>query len=87
MNDMNDFAFLTPEKIHKSISSKLANGVGYVEALCDYSRENDLEIETVAEIVRKSDVLVHMIATEAYGTKMLKADYDNGSGTKEFCWE
>ena len=64
----------TPEKIHHAIAHKLANGVSYIDALVDYARENDIEIETVAEIVKKSSTIKEKIRSEAVSMKMVKRD-------------
>jgi uncharacterized membrane-anchored protein YitT (DUF2179 family) len=64
----------TPEKIHMEIADKLANGVSYIDALVEYARENDLEIETVADIVKKSSIIKEKIRSEAIAMKMVKKD-------------
>lgn len=64
----------TPEKIHHEIAAKLAKGVSYIDALVDYAREHDIEIETVAEIVKKSSVIKEKIRSEAVSMKMVKRD-------------
>jgi hypothetical protein len=62
----------TPEKIHKAIEKKLSLGSSYIDALVEYAKERDLEIETVAEIVKKSSVIKEKIRAEAKGKRMLK---------------
>jgi hypothetical protein len=62
----------TPEKIHKAIESKLTLGSSYIDALVDYATERGLEIETVAEIVKKSAVIKEKIRSEAKSKRMLK---------------
>ena len=69
----------TPEKIHKAIEKKLSLGSSYIDALVEYAKERDLEIETVAEIVKKSAVIKEKIRTEAKGKRMLK---DNKHDTR-----
>lgn len=64
----------TPEKIHQDISDMLANGVTYIDALVSYCKRNDLEIETVAEIVKKSDVIREKLREEGIRYKMVKDD-------------
>ena len=66
----------TPEKIHKEIAEKLAKGVTYIDALVDYAKEHNLEIETVAEIVKKSVVIKEKIKAEALEMKLIKKDKD-----------
>lgn len=38
----------TPEKVHHEISNMLSKGVNYIDALIEYARQHDLEIEAVA---------------------------------------
>lgn len=64
----------TPEKIHKDISTKLARGVPYIDALVDYAQEHNLEIETIAEIVKKSVVMREKIKDEALKMRLVKPD-------------
>lgn len=59
------------------IASKLSNGATYIDALVEYAKENDLEIETVAEIVKKSSILKEKIREEAVAVRMVKKE-DNG---------
>jgi tRNA U34 5-carboxymethylaminomethyl modifying GTPase MnmE/TrmE len=66
----------TPEKIHHEISEKLAKGVSYIEALVDYAKDRNLEIETVAEIIKKSSVIKEKIRSEATKLKLVKRDRD-----------
>jgi len=65
---------LSAEKIHHDISEMLSGGVTYIEALVEYAKINDLEIETVAAIVKKSPVIKEKIRSEALKMKMVKRD-------------
>lgn len=65
---------LTPDKIHHEISRHIANGVPYIDALVDYSEKNGIEIETIAQIVKKSSVLKEKIRTEAVSLRMVKKE-------------
>ena len=56
------------------ISSKLSNGATYIDALIEYAKEHDLEIETVAEIVKKSSILKEKIREEAVAVRMVKKE-------------
>jgi hypothetical protein len=62
----------TPEKIHFAIEKKLSLGSSYIDALIEYAHERNLEIETVAEIVKKSSIIKEKIRTEARGKRLLK---------------
>jgi hypothetical protein len=64
----------TPEKIHLEIADKLSKGVPYIDALIDYAKERNIEIETIAEIVKKSPVIKEKIRTEAVNIRMVKRD-------------
>ena len=69
---MNEVVSLTPEKIHIAISEQIANGVPYIDALVDYATKNNLEIESVADVIKKSSILKEKIRTEAVELKMVK---------------
>lgn len=64
----------TPEKIHHDIAEKLTKGASYIDALVEYSKENDIEIETVAEIVKKSSVIKEKIRSEAVSLRLMKRE-------------
>jgi predicted aldo/keto reductase-like oxidoreductase len=62
----------TPDSIHQEISHMLSNGVTYIDAIIEYAKKNELEIETVAEIVRRSSVIKEKIREEALKMKLVK---------------
>lgn len=64
----------TPEVIHQEISHMLSNGVTYIDAIVEYAKKNDLEIETVANIIKRSSVMKEKIREEAVKAKMVKSD-------------
>lgn len=64
----------TPERVHHEISEMLKKGVSYIDALCEYARVNELEIETVADIVKKSSILKEKVRSEAIGLNMVQQD-------------
>jgi len=66
----------TPEKVHHDISYMLQTGVNYVDALVEYARKNDLEIEAVADIVKKSSILKKKVRNEAVKKKMVIREDD-----------
>lgn len=68
---------LTPDKIHHEISSKLSKGVPYIDALVDFAEKNNFEIETIAQIVKKSSILKEKIKTEAVALKMVKGEEES----------
>ncbi len=67
---------LTPDKIHHEISKHISAGVPYIDALVHYSEKNGIEIETIAQIVKKSSILKEKIRTEAVTLKMVKKEED-----------
>jgi len=67
----------TPERVHHEISEMLSKGVTYIDALIEYAKKNDLEIEAVADIVKKSSILKEKVRNEASHMKMIKRE-ENG---------
>jgi len=65
---------LTPDKIHHEISRHISQGVPYIDALIDFAEKNNIEIETIAQIVKKSSILREKIKTEAVDLKMVRKD-------------
>lgn len=68
---------MTPEKIHHEISKMIADGVPYIDALVHYAEKNNLEIESIADIVKKSSILKEKVRSEAVDLKMVKQDEPN----------
>jgi len=69
---------VSAETIHFAIADKLANGVSYIEALCEYAHDTGVEIETLAAIIKKSEVIREKIRGEALSLNMIKRDPDEG---------
>lgn len=67
---------LTAETIHFAIADKLKKGASYIEALCDYAKEEDIEIETLASAIKKSEIFKSKLKKEALSLKMIKKDPD-----------
>lgn len=67
---------LSAEKIHHDIAEMLSRGTTYIEALVEYSKRNEIEIETVAEIVKKSPVIKEKVRAEALRMKLMKRTQD-----------
>ena len=65
---------MTPEKIHHEISQQISRGVPYIDALVDFAEKNNIEIETVAQIVKKSSILREKVKSEAVKLRMVKKD-------------
>jgi hypothetical protein len=64
----------TPEKLHHEISKMLSTGVSYIDALVEYAKLKNVEIETVAEIVKKSTIMKEKIRSEDVVMKLVKKD-------------
>jgi len=74
----------TAEKIHLAIEEKLRLGSSYMDALVEHANANGIEIEVIAEIVKKSPILKEKIRTEAQERKMLKKVNDKESAASKF---
>jgi hypothetical protein len=72
----------TPEKVHHEIQEMLSKGVNYIDALVEYARINHLEIETVADIVKKSSILKEKVRGEAVQLRMV---YDDDQDITKLC--
>ena len=75
----------SPEKIHHEIAAMLANGVNYIDALVEYARQNDLEIEAVADIVKKSSILKEKLRGEAVKLKLVQREERDDQDITELC--
>ena len=73
---MNDVVALTPEKIHLAISEQIKSGVPYIEALVSYAEKHNLEIESLADVIKKSSILKEKIRAEAIDLRMVKKSED-----------
>ena len=45
---------LTPEKLNNEIEALVAKGLDYIDAIVHYAEMNDIEIETVAAMVKSN---------------------------------
>ena len=72
----------TPDRVHHEIANMLSNGVTYIDALVDYASANNIEIEALAEIVKKSPIMKEKIKDEAVKMRLVRPD-DNTS--KQLC--
>lgn len=68
---------LTPDRIHHEIARHIAQGVPYIDALVDFAEKNEIEIETVAQIIKKSSVLKEKVRTEAVSLRMVQKEDDS----------
>lgn len=62
----------THDRIYTEIKPLLEGGVSYIESLLFFANKHNIEIETVADIVKKSAMLKDNIKKEAEKTNLLK---------------
>lgn len=60
---------ITQEYIIQSIQSKIDNNGTYIDSIIEFCQDNNLEIESVAEVVKKSQILKEKVKSE--GVKLL----------------
>lgn len=82
---MNNVVALTPEKIHLAIAEQIAQGVPYIEALLHFAERNNLEVESVADVIKKSSILKEKVKTEAVDLRMVKKDENDGQDITKLC--
>jgi predicted aldo/keto reductase-like oxidoreductase len=63
---------LNSERIMRDIQSYIDSGASYMDALIEYSNREDIEIELLGEIIRKSPILKSKIYDEAESLKMVE---------------
>lgn len=69
---------MTAETVHFAIAEKLSNGASYMEALCEYAKDEEIEIETLAAVIKKSEILKSKLRSEALTLRMIKRDPEDG---------
>lgn len=63
---------LNSEKIMRDIAYMIDSGVSYIDAICEYASKNELEIEVVGEVIRRSPVLKAKIYEEAESLNLVE---------------
>ena len=63
---------LNPENMMSHISNQIEAGIPYIDAVVDYATRNELEIEVIGEIIRKSPMLKANIYREAEELNMIE---------------
>ena len=63
---------LNSERIMLEIAKHIDAGVPYIDAVVEYATKNELEIEVVGEIIRKSPLLKANIYKEAEELNMVE---------------
>lgn len=66
MNEINS------EYIMKEIKDAISAGVPYIDAIVDFAEKNNIEIEVVGEMIRRSPLLKAKIHVEAEELNMLE---------------
>jgi hypothetical protein len=67
------------EIIHREILPYLDKGASYIDALIIYAEDNNIEIETLGDIIKKSCVLKDRIWKEASDNKTVKLENKEAS--------
>ena len=63
---------LNSERIMIEISKHIEAGVPYIDAVVEYASKNELEIEVIGEIIKKSPLLKAKIYREAEELNMIE---------------
>lgn len=63
---------LNSERIMREIQEYIDAGVPYIDAVIEYAEKNEVEIEVVGEIIRRSPVLKAKIHSEAEELNMME---------------
>lgn len=63
---------LETESIINEIQSYIEAGVPYIDAIVDYAEKNEIEIEVVGEIVKRSPLLKAFVQAEAEQLRMIE---------------
>lgn len=67
------------EIIHREILPYLDKSASYIDALIIYAEDNNIEIETLGDIIKKSSVLKDRIWKEASDNKTVKLENKEAS--------
>ena len=62
---------LNSEYIMTEIDNLIGNGATYIDAIVEFSERNDIEIEVVGEVIRRSPILKAKIHVEAEELNMV----------------
>lgn len=63
---------LETESIINEIQVYIEAGVPYIDAIVDYAEKNEIEIEVVGEIVKRSPLLKASVQAEAEQLRMIE---------------
>lgn len=62
------------QKIISAIESYVEGGADYVDAILTYCEKHDLEVEVIAQIVKKSSVFKQKLRDEVVSKNLVKDD-------------
>lgn len=65
---------LTQDVILSAIQPKVQNGCSYLEAVLDYAERNGIELESVGEVIKRSQILKEKIKLEAIDLALVKKE-------------
>lgn len=82
---MSSIVSITPEKIHHAIAEQISRGVPYIDALVHYAETNNLEIEAIADVIKKSSILKEKVRSEAIDLRMVKRNENDGKDITSIC--
>ena len=63
---------LKPEEIHKEICKYVGADVNYIEALVYYAQKNDIEVELLGEIIRRSPIIKSKVRDDAERLRLVE---------------
>jgi hypothetical protein len=63
---------LTPEKIMDELNVYMEGGISAIDALVAFAEENDIEIQTVGEIVKKNVALKAIVRSDAENLRLVE---------------
>ena len=65
---------ITQELLLIAIEPKVEKGCSYLDAILDYAEKNGIELESIGEVVKRSQILKEKIKSEAILLAMVKSD-------------
>ena len=65
---------ITQDVIMAAILPKVQNGCSYLEAVLDYTERNGIELESVGEVIKRSQILKEKIKLEAIELLLVKKE-------------
>ena len=63
---------LTPERIMAELTVYMEGGISAIDALVAFAEDNDIEIQTVGEIVKKNVALKAIVRNDAENLRLIE---------------